>query len=70
MLSVTLWLRCLTGGVLEESEVSTEDTTTNCVFSVFLVASDSSSLSGDGANDDGGNSDKIRENEKHFNSIK
>ena len=66
MLSVTLWLRCLTGGVLEESEVSTENTT-NSVFLVFLVASDSSSISGDGANDDGGNSDKIRENKKHSN---
>ena len=55
--------------MLEKSEVSTENTT-NSVFLVFLVASDSSSISGDGANDDGGNSDKIRENEKHFNSIK
>ena len=62
-------MRCLTGGVLEKSEVSTENTT-NSVFLVFLVASDSSSISGDGANDDGGNSDKIRENKKHSNWIK
>ena len=41
--------------------VSTEDTR-NSVSSVFLVASDSSYLSGDGANDDG-------ENKKHSNSI-
>ena len=51
---------------VEKSEVSTENTT-NSVFLVFLVASDSSSISGDGANDDGGNSDKIRENKKHSN---
>ena len=55
------------GGVWEESEVSTEDTTD--VSSVASVDSDSSSLSRDGANDDGEKKTRKRKTFK-FNKIK
>ena len=52
----------------EESEVSTKDTTNN-VSSVASVDSDSSSLSRDGANDDGEKKTRKRKTFK-FNKIK
>ena len=55
------------GGVWEESEVSTEDTTD--VSSVASLDSDSSSLLRDGANDDGEKKTRKRKTFK-FNKIK